>query len=64
VINGVISVPLMFAMMHIATQQKIMGEFVIGVRLRWLGWLATSVMAVTVLAFGLTSLNDHFKLFG
>ena len=62
VINGVISVPLMIAMMGIATQQKIMGRFVIGVRLRWLGWLATGVMTITVLAFGLTSLADYFKL--
>jgi NRAMP (natural resistance-associated macrophage protein)-like metal ion transporter len=64
VINGVISVPLMFAMMRLATQQKIMGRFVIGPRLKWLGWLATGLMTVTVLAFGLTSLNDHFKLLG
>jgi NRAMP (natural resistance-associated macrophage protein)-like metal ion transporter len=64
VVNGIISVPLMFAMMHIATQQKIMGKFVIGTRLKWLGWLATGVMTVAVLAFGLTSLNDHFRLLG
>lgn len=67
VINGVISVPLMIAMMRIATQQKIMGKFVIGVRLKWLGWLATGVMTVVVLAFGLTSLaqyyNDKFSIF-
>ena len=25
---------------------KVMGGFVIGRRLRWLGWLATAVMAV------------------
>jgi len=62
VINGVISVPLMIAMMRIATQQKVMGRFVIGVRLKWLGWLATGVMTVAVLAFGLTSLAEYFKL--
>ncbi len=62
VINGVISVPLMIAMMRLATQQKIMGKFVIGTRLKWLGWLATGVMAVTVLAFGLTSLADYLHL--
>ncbi len=67
VINGVISVPLMIAMMRIATQQKVMGIFVIGARLKWLGWLATGVMTVVVLAFGLTSLaqyyNDKFSIF-
>ena len=61
-INGVISVPLMIAIMGIATQQNIMGKFVIGVRLKWLGWLATGVMAVAVLAFGLFSLAEYFKL--
>jgi Mn2+/Fe2+ NRAMP family transporter len=39
VINGVISVPLMIAMMRIVTQPKVMGRFVIGTRLKWLGWL-------------------------
>jgi Mn2+/Fe2+ NRAMP family transporter len=62
VINGVISVPLMIAMMLMATQQKIMGEFVISIRLRRLGWLATGVMGATVLAFGLFSMAGHFKL--
>ncbi|MBI5626643.1 MAG: divalent metal cation transporter [Nitrosomonadales bacterium] len=62
VINGVISVPLMIAMMRIATQQRIMGKFVIGPRLRWLGWMATGVMAVAVLAFGLTAAKGHIKL--
>jgi Mn2+/Fe2+ NRAMP family transporter len=62
VINGVISVPLMIAMMRIATQQKVMGRFVIGVRLKWLGWLATGVMAAAALAFGLSSLAEYFKL--
>jgi Mn2+/Fe2+ NRAMP family transporter len=62
VINGVISVPLMMAIMNIATQKKIMGKFVIGVRLKWLGWLATGVMAAAALAFGLFSLTEYFKL--
>jgi NRAMP (natural resistance-associated macrophage protein)-like metal ion transporter len=61
VINGVISVPLMIAMMRIATQQKVMDKFVVGARLKWLGWLATGVMAVAVLAFGLTSLVEYFN---
>ena len=64
VINGVISVPLMIAMMRIATQQKTMGSFVISVRLKWLGWLTTGVMTVVVLAFGLTSLMEYFKPVG
>jgi Mn2+/Fe2+ NRAMP family transporter len=58
VINGVISVPVMIAMMRIATQQRIMGKFMIGARLKW---LATSVMAVIVIAFGLSSLAEYFN---
>ncbi len=61
VINGVISVPLMFAMMRISTQQKIMGRFVIGTRLKWLGWLATGVMTAAVLAFAWSSLAEYLK---
>jgi Mn2+/Fe2+ NRAMP family transporter len=61
VINGVISVPLMIAMMRISTQKKVMGKFVIGARLKWLGWLATGVMGVAVLAFGLASFAEYFK---
>ncbi len=48
VINGVISVPIMFVMMRMAANPKIMGEFVAGRRLKVLGWLATAVMAVAV----------------
>ena len=61
VINGVISVPLMIAMMRLATQQSIMGRFVISTRLRWLGWICTGVMAATVFAFGLTSLRSYIR---
>ena len=61
VLNGIISVPLMIAMMRIATQQEVMGKFVIGTRLKWLGWLATGVMILAVLAFGITSLVEYLK---
>lgn len=50
VINGVIAVPIMVAMMMLAGRPGIMGQFLIRARLRRLGWLATGVMAVTVLA--------------
>jgi Mn2+/Fe2+ NRAMP family transporter len=48
VLNGVIAVPIMVVMMLLASRRATMGEHVIGVRLRWLGWIATAVMAVTV----------------
>lgn len=50
VLNGVIAVPIMAVMMLLASRRDTMGEHVIGPRLRWLGWLATAVMAATVMA--------------
>jgi NRAMP (natural resistance-associated macrophage protein)-like metal ion transporter len=49
-INGVIAVPIMAIMMLLARREDIMGQFVIRRRLRRLGWAATAVMAVTVVA--------------
>jgi NRAMP (natural resistance-associated macrophage protein)-like metal ion transporter len=53
VVNGVISVPIMAVMMLMASHPKVMGRFVIGRRLRVLGWSATIVMlaAVTVMGY-------------
>lgn len=50
VINGVISVPIMAVMMLMAVRPEIMGAFPITPKLRVLGWLATSVMAIAVAA--------------
>jgi Mn2+/Fe2+ NRAMP family transporter len=50
VLNGVIAVPIMAVMMLLASSAKTMGVNVIGTRLRWLGWMATGVMAATVIA--------------
>lgn len=49
VINGVIAVPLMVAIMWVASHPGVMGPFVIDGWLRWLGWGATVVMALAVL---------------
>jgi NRAMP (natural resistance-associated macrophage protein)-like metal ion transporter len=54
VINGVIAVPIMAVMMLLATHAGIMGVNVIGARLRALGWIATAVMAATVIAMLVT----------
>lgn len=48
VINGVISVPIMAVMMMMAVRADIMGPFVISNRLKFMGWLATLVMALAV----------------
>jgi Mn2+/Fe2+ NRAMP family transporter len=50
VINGVIAVPIMAVMMLLAVKPEVMGAFVIARRLRFLGWLATAMMALVVLA--------------
>ncbi|HIV71922.1 MAG TPA: divalent metal cation transporter [Candidatus Aquabacterium excrementipullorum] len=50
VLNGVIAVPIMAVMMLLAGRKAVMGEHVVGPRLRWLGWLATAVMALVVVA--------------
>jgi NRAMP (natural resistance-associated macrophage protein)-like metal ion transporter len=45
VLNGVVAVPVMVMMMLMAVRRDVMGCFTIGPVLRWLGWLATLVMA-------------------
>lgn len=45
----------MAVMMLLATRPDTMGDHVIGRRLRWLGWLATAVMAGTVVAMFATA---------
>ncbi|MDR7298422.1 NRAMP (natural resistance-associated macrophage protein)-like metal ion transporter [Pelomonas aquatica] len=50
VFNGITAVPIMAAMMVLATRPAVMGPHVIGTKLRLLGWAATAVMATAVLA--------------
>ena len=50
VLNGVIAVPIMALMMRMAVRQDIMGSFVITKRLQRLGWVATTLMALAVIA--------------
>ena len=54
VINGVIAVPFMAIMMLMVGRADVMGPFVATPRLRILGWLATAVMALSVLVMALT----------
>ena len=48
VINGVISVPIMSVMMLMAARPDVMGKFVIGIKLKMLGWGCTAIMATAV----------------
>lgn len=54
VINGVIALPIMIVMMLLGSSERVMGQFRIGKRLRWLGWLATAVMLIAVAAMFIT----------
>ena len=55
VINGVVSVPVMVIMMMMSGRDRIMGEFTVKGWLRALGWCATGIMAVAVVAMVATS---------
>ena len=50
VLNGVIAVPIMALMMRMAVRPDIMGPFTIKRRLHRLGWFATALMTIAVVA--------------
>lgn len=50
VVNGVVAVPIMVALMIVAARESIMGRFVVSGVLKALGWLATAVMAASIVA--------------
>jgi Mn2+/Fe2+ NRAMP family transporter len=52
VINGVVSVPIMAAMMHLATDPQVMGPMTVRRKTRGFGWGAVGVMAAAVLMMG------------
>lgn len=54
VINGVIAVPIMVVMMLLASRKSVMGQYAIRARLTVLGWAATVVMTVAVVAMFVT----------
>ncbi len=56
VINGVIAVPMMAAMMRVASRPGQMGQFVVGRAVQLLGWIATAVMGLAVAAMALSTL--------
>ena len=49
-LNGVVAVPIMAVMMRMAVRPSIMGAFTIRPKLQRLGWFATAVMALAVVA--------------
>jgi NRAMP (natural resistance-associated macrophage protein)-like metal ion transporter len=55
IVNGVISVPIMAALMWIGQSERLMGNYTISLRHRFFGWAATLVMAIAVVAMLVTS---------
>ena len=55
VLNGVISVPLMAAMMIVVSRREEMGQFVAPLRQRVLGWFATGCMAAAAITMFILS---------
>jgi NRAMP (natural resistance-associated macrophage protein)-like metal ion transporter len=56
VLNGVVAVPVMAMMMFISASRRIMGKFAIGRVMQIVGWTATAVMSMAVVAMGITAL--------
>jgi NRAMP (natural resistance-associated macrophage protein)-like metal ion transporter len=56
VLNGLVAAPVMYAVMRLADDPKIVGEFRLPTHLRWGGWIATAVMLAASLAFLATDL--------
>jgi NRAMP (natural resistance-associated macrophage protein)-like metal ion transporter len=50
VINGVVAVPLIIVILLMSTQPRVMGQFVISGRLKYMGWLTAAVMSAGVIA--------------
>ena len=57
IVNGVISVPIMAALMWIGQSERLMGDYTISARHRFFGWSATAVMAVAVVLMFATSFS-------
>src|SRR5262249_53619491 len=56
VINGVVAVPVMITMMHMTANAKVMGKFPVHDGLRWIGWMATAVMAAAAIPMGVPAI--------
>ncbi|HEY2083773.1 MAG TPA: Nramp family divalent metal transporter [Verrucomicrobiae bacterium] len=49
VVNGIIAPPILVAMMLLASRTEVMRQFVISTRLKIMGWIATTVMAIVAI---------------
>ncbi len=56
VLNGVVAVPIMAAMMLVVSNRTIMKRFTANSGLKFFGWIGTGVMALAVIAMGVSAL--------
>ena len=56
VLNGVVAVPIMVAMMVVATNRTIMKRFVVSTTVKTFGWIGTGLMGLAVIAMGVSAL--------
>jgi NRAMP (natural resistance-associated macrophage protein)-like metal ion transporter len=56
VLNGLVAAPVMYAVMRLADDPNVVGEFRLPSHLRWGGWIATAVMLAASLAFLVTAI--------
>jgi NRAMP (natural resistance-associated macrophage protein)-like metal ion transporter len=56
IINGVVAPPIMVMMMLLVSREEVMGQFIASPRLKFLGWSATAVMTLAVIALLISSL--------
>jgi Mn2+/Fe2+ NRAMP family transporter len=56
ILNGVVAVPMLSMMMLVASHAGVMGEFTVGRRLRIVGWIATSIIALSVIGMAIAAL--------
>jgi NRAMP (natural resistance-associated macrophage protein)-like metal ion transporter len=54
VVNGVVAAPIMVMIMLLASRRNVMGSFKLPVRLKVLGWIATTVMAAAAVGMFVT----------
>lgn len=47
-VNGVVAVPIMAVMMRMGSDRRLLGDYTLTRRHRWLGWAATAAMAAAV----------------
>jgi Mn2+/Fe2+ NRAMP family transporter len=57
VVNGIVAAPVMAMMMILTMRRDIMGGFTLPRPLQAVGWLATIVMALTIVAMAVTAIR-------